>query len=205
MICLFPACHRPSVSAFVFQAWRCEPFVYDLTEQHSFLGQDLSVRCDDSEEYKRVVATAWLLIVLWPIGMVALYASLLFPVRHEMFHGGDRVRTPLLKATVFLHRDYKVRPVALCVSGVNASIYLLKSLVSLSQEAFFWWEIFTLVQRTVLTGWLLLIDSDLPFLRLVSALVVTVFCLAALLLCDPYKSRIDFALATGGQLVLICM
>jgi len=172
-------CFTPSVSAFVFQAWRCEPFVYDLTEQHSFLGQDLSVRCDDSEEYKRVVATAWLLIVLWPIGMVALYASLLFPVRHEMFHGGDRVRTPLLKATVFLHRDYK--------------------------EAFFWWEIFTLVQRTVLTGWLLLIDSDLPFLRLVSALVVTVFCLAALLLCDPYKSRIDFALATGGQLVLICI
>eukprot|EP00966_Prymnesium_polylepis_P175311 4057066-Prymnesium_polylepis.3 len=92
------------VSAFVFQAWQCEKFVYDSTEEHSFLGKDLSVRCD-SDEYSQIVAVAWSFVALWPIGMVALFAVALFPVRNQLLE--DRP-TPLVKATTFLTRDYKV-------------------------------------------------------------------------------------------------
>ena len=38
----------------------------------------------------------------------------------------------------------------------------------------FWWEVLSLGQRTTLTGWLLLIDTKLTFLRLLAALVVSV-------------------------------
>eukprot|EP00966_Prymnesium_polylepis_P233165 5392504-Prymnesium_polylepis.1 len=61
-----------------------------------------------------------------------------------------------------------------------------------------------LVQRTTLSGWLLLVDRDLPLLRLALALVITVFCLTVLLLCQPYKARIDFGLAICGQFLLVC-
>ena len=64
-----------------------------------------------------------------------------------------------------------------------------------------------LVQRTVLTGWLLLVGNDASslFLRLVTALVVSVFSLAALLVCMPYRRRIDFGLAASGQMLLVCV
>ena len=32
-------CFTPSVSAFIFRAWHCEPFVYDLSKDYHFLGQ----------------------------------------------------------------------------------------------------------------------------------------------------------------------
>eukprot|EP00966_Prymnesium_polylepis_P123951 2866345-Prymnesium_polylepis.1 len=38
----------------------------------------------------------------------------------------------------------------------------------------FWWEIGALMQRCILTGWLRLIDVEMTFIRLVSALVITV-------------------------------
>ena len=61
-----------------------------------------------------------------------------------------------------------------------------------------------LLQRTVFTGWLCLIDQNSPILRLVTALVIAVSCLAALLMCAPYKSNVDFGLAAGGQFLLVC-
>jgi len=170
-------CFTPSVSAFIFQAWHCEPFVYDATEDHDFLGRDLSVRCGDFDEHRRIVTTAWVFVVLWPIGMVITYFALLFPVR-KLLLDGESV-SPLLYATTFLHRDYKA--------------------------SYFWWEIFSLVQRTVLTGWLLLIDTSLPFLRLLSALVISIFFLTALLVCVPYERILDFGLAVCAQLLLVCI
>eukprot|EP00966_Prymnesium_polylepis_P105879 2451645-Prymnesium_polylepis.2 len=51
-------------------------------------------------------------------------------------------------------------------------------------RAYYWWEVFALLQRTVLTGWLLLIHNDLRFLRLVAALLVSVAFLVAVLACN---------------------
>ena len=43
----------------------------------------------------------------------------------------------------------------------------------------FWWDIASLIQRTVLTGWFLLIDLEQQFIRLLAALVVSLFFLCA--------------------------
>eukprot|EP00966_Prymnesium_polylepis_P152715 3527622-Prymnesium_polylepis.1 len=55
------------------------------------------------------------------------------------------------------------------------------------------------MQRTVLTGWLLLIDTELRFMRLVAALIVSIVFLVAILVCHPYKKNLDFAMAAGCQ------
>eukprot|EP00966_Prymnesium_polylepis_P006216 142608-Prymnesium_polylepis.1 len=71
----------------------------------SYLNLDLSVRCDGSSEHAEVLAVAWPMVVLWPIGMVAGYAALLAPCRSIMLE--QSAPSPLLHATSFLHRDYK--------------------------------------------------------------------------------------------------
>jgi hypothetical protein len=55
----------------------------------------------------------------------------------------------------------------------------------------------------VLTGWLVLIDSELKFVRVFSALIVSTTYLVLLLIAKPYKSVMDFYLAAGVQVVTV--
>lgn len=61
----------------------------------------------------------------------------------------------------------------------------------------------SLLQRTMLTGWLLLIDDTVPFTRLFCALFVVLIYLAFLLKCRPYKSQSDWALAVAVQCLFV--
>lgn len=97
-------CFTPPVSAEVFRAWYCVSYAYDEQSEHSFLAYDLSVRCDNSEEHNSIVAFAWILVFIWPVGAIVSYAALLIPCRH-MFHE-ESPDSALLRATAFLHRDY---------------------------------------------------------------------------------------------------
>eukprot|EP00966_Prymnesium_polylepis_P134589 3110986-Prymnesium_polylepis.1 len=98
-------CFTPSVSATVFRTWHCLPFVYDDMETHSYLAEDLSIRCDDSQEHSDMIAIAWLLIGIWPVGMCIIYAALLMPCRFALLDNASA--SPLVYATAFLHRDYQ--------------------------------------------------------------------------------------------------
>jgi len=170
-------CFTPSVSANIFGAWHCPSYYYDNEVEHSFLASDLSIRCDSSEQYSEIVGFAWLLIAIWPVGMVAMYAALLFPCRNLLLD--DSTDHPLVRATSFLHRDYK--------------------------PGYFWWEVVSLIQRTTLTGWLLLIDIDLRFIRLLAALILTISFLVILLALKPYKKAFDYSMAAGCQILLVCI
>ncbi|KAL1503142.1 hypothetical protein AB1Y20_011204 [Prymnesium parvum] len=172
-------CFTPSVSATVFRAWHCLSYAYDDSNgaEYSYLAQDLSVRCDDSEEHNEILLVAWILVAIWPIGMVVLYASLLLPSRWLLLE--QKSESTLVRATAFLHRDYK--------------------------PSYFWWEVVALVQRTTLTGWLLLIDVNLRLIRLFAAVIISLGFLVVLLLCNPYKRKFDFGMAAGCQLLFICI
>jgi hypothetical protein len=61
-----------------------------------------------------------------------------------------------------------------------------------------------MLQRTTLTGWLLLVNNNLRFLRLVAAICISIIFLVAVLLCRPYKSKADFATAAGTQILMVC-
>lgn len=67
----------------------------------------------------------------------------------------------------------------------------------------YWWEVASLVQRTILLDWLLLIGKKKLFLRLLAGLSISVAYLFALLLCQPYKRKLDGRLASGGQLLVV--
>ena len=59
------------------------------------------------------------------------------------------------------------------------------------------------MQRTVLSGWLLLINSDLRILRLTAALAIAISFLVVLLVCEPYRRRSDHAVAAGCQVLFV--
>lgn len=103
---LFTAfCFTPSVSMSAFSAWNCVGFAVDDTAEQFFLEHDLAVSCDGSKAYKTVLLVSWLLIAIWPVGMVLMYSALLIPCRGLLYH--EEVNSAHLSATAFLHRDYK--------------------------------------------------------------------------------------------------
>jgi hypothetical protein len=172
-------CFTPSVSAAIFRAWYCVSFYYDEEVQHYFLAGDLTVRCmDSSPEYTRLTNVAWILVALWPIGMLVVYTAMLLPCGKTLIHGEPA--TPLVRATAFLHIDYKPH--------------------------YFWWEIVSLFQRTVVTGWLMLfVDTSKPVLRLLSAILVSFGYLIALLSCKPCRRALDNVMAVGEQVLFVCL
>jgi hypothetical protein len=166
----------PSVSARIFQAWNCEGFSYSPTEEHYFMRKDLSIRCYTSESKKhgRIRNYAFLLVGLWPLGVLVLYATLLFSARKNIIH---HVPNRLVRAIAFLVRDY--------------------------HPEYFYWELFELARRTTLSGWVLLVDERNSFTRVIVAVLVSLFMLVLTLVKKPYLNWEDQVLATSSHLMLL--
>jgi len=159
-------CLVPSVSTAIFQSWACIAYEFDGRDLRSvsyefYLRKDLHVRCSDgvfsNPEHDAIAKTASFLVAVWPVGMVVMCAVALLPCRRTL---DAHVVTPLNRATRFLHRDYRVE--------------------------WFAWELLELVRRTVLIGWVIFIfDTNHAFLRLVTALLLSIAVLALLLSAYP--------------------
>ena len=166
----------PGVSASIFSAWSCEAYDLSETEQVYYLRDDYAVVCYDSEEHREIRRIASVLVALWPIGMVVLYAVLLVPVAKPIT---QRRSSALTKATAFLWRDYEVD--------------------------YFWWEPLELLRRTALTGWVLLLPEKKRFLRLVTGLLVSLLSSFGLLISKPFSREEDDMLSIMCQVLLVCV
>lgn len=93
----------PSVCSRIFSTFNCESFGYDDAkgETRGFLFADPSVECYTGEWAHLMVLTGWL-ILIWPLGVPALFLALLI---------GSRRRAPwapaLSRSVSFLHLEYK--------------------------------------------------------------------------------------------------
>ena len=63
----------------------------------------------------------------------------------------------------------------------------------------FFWEVPELLRRTALTGWVLLIDEQQAFLRLLVALFVSLTSLLAMVSIKPFERDEDDLLAVASQ------
>ena len=137
--------------------------------------QDASVECgtDDHESIKNLAIG---FIVLWPVGSLVLFTSLLAACYKPL-----QAKSPnaLTRATAFLHREY--------------------------EKNWYWWEAVELARKLVLTGFVLLIPEKNAFLRLVVATLVCScygFILSAV---RPYKRVEDNFLAVATSLALLLL
>ena len=58
----------------------CVPVQYDRTSIRRYLYNDLAIQCD-TDEYFATRGTALIMLVIWPVGVPALYALLLWLIR----------------------------------------------------------------------------------------------------------------------------
>ena len=164
----------PSVSATIFKAWSCQRFGNTPTEPIDYMREDLSIECYKSAAHKEVVEVAIVLLILWPIGALAICAVLLRAARRPIL-----ARTPnrLVRATAFLHRDY--------------------------HPECFYWELIELVRRTFLTGWVLLFDESRSFVRILVGLMISVAIFTLTLIRRPYLHHEDRYLAISAQFLVV--
>ena len=136
---------------------------------------DASVECG-SEDHESITDLAIGFIVLWPVGSIVLFMSLLAACYKPL---QAKTPTALTRATAFLHREY--------------------------ETTYFWWEAVELTRKLVLTGFVLLIPEERAFLRLVVATLVCSCYAVALAAVRPYKRVGDDVLAVATSLVLLLL
>jgi len=124
----------PTVSRSVFETWSCENFGYiddptrhlsdDPTLTRSFMRTDGEVVCEvggpSDSPHNRLAQLSYGLLVLWPLGMPAAYAALLYKCRSSIRR---RTQSFLSASTHFLWREYEAR--------------------------FYWWEVASILMKLV--------------------------------------------------------
>ena len=152
-----------TVSKGIFDSFLCKEYKLDDNGNvRTFLVADLRIVCggnDYPEEYNEIQYNAFIFIAIWPVGVPLLYVLCLLPIRKKL---RQRKQTRWVQATEFLHQDYK--------------------------PEFFWWEIVTLLQRLVLSGFVLLFPIELDSWRLFVGLLFAVGYLSLLQYVQPYRS-----------------
>ena len=137
--------------------------------------QDASVECY-TEKHESITDLALGFIVLWPVGSLVLFTSLLAACYKPL-----QAKSPnaLTRATAFLHREY--------------------------EKTWYWWEAVELARKLVLTGFVLLIPEKNAFLRLVVATLVCSCYAVVLAVVRPYKRVEDNVLAVATSLALLLL
>ena len=135
--------------------------------------------CDDPylgrpPTYQRILGLAFPSLLLWPLGVPALFLALLVCCRPALLHGQP---SALVRAVSWLHCSY--------TPGCYA------------------WEVVDMIRKVLLTGGLLLIPSSLAFVRLLIATVVSLCHLVSLLAIRPYKSALEQQVAVASSLSLL--
>ena len=175
----------PTVSKGIFSSFNCVEFDLGGEDTRTFLAEDLLIVCTARTlggdgaypaDYAEIRSIAGAFVILWPIGMPLLYLLTLLPLRKDL---KQRRKTPLVKATAFLHKEYT--------------------------PAYYWWEVLSLSQRLILTGFVLLIPIENDFWRIFLGLLVTIAYLTLLQFTHPYTRTDINTQAIAVQFSLVCV
>jgi hypothetical protein len=162
------------VTNVAFESFSC----FNFGPDGRFLKADGRIRCGSSE-HSDLIQLAWLSIAVYPIGLLVLYATLLFAARRHIL---ARRETTLTSAITFLHAGY--RPTATC----------------------FWWEIMEMLRRFLLVGLFVVMEQG-SLTQLAIGTLTSLLFLVAQLISRPYRHASDefLALASSVSLVIIFM
>lgn len=123
----------PVVTNVAFDAFSCYNLGRDEQGQVSlWLKADISIQCDEAGGLGSTRARAWVAIVIYPFGLLALNAILLYKARRAIRK--ERL-TELSRSTAFLHQEYR--------------------------KELFWWELVEMLRRLLLVGLMVLLQGSM--------------------------------------------
>lgn len=157
----------PLVTNVAFEAFPCHTF-----DDSAWLKADVSIPCGTTE-HASIQNLAWLAIAVYPIGLLALNAVLIFLARQAIL---TQTPTPLSKAIEFLHRDY-VPHMA-------------------------WWELVEMIRRFTLIGLMVVLDQG-SALQIVMGALVALSTSALQVQAAPYRRTVDAYLANASSFSLV--
>ena len=179
----------PSVTSIALQGMetRCECFDVGAATGECFLRADLALKCGSGDpstnelhewtpEYQHANAIAWMAIVLYPVGVPAVFLLLLFTCRKSLL--GKEKETPLSHALNFLHSEYKPQ--------------------------FFYWEVVELAKKFYFVGFSLLIPPG-TLRQLVAGIAVSVFMLVMQVSAMPYRTMSNNMIASSTAVSLLVL
>ena len=113
----------PIVTNVAFESFSCYEF-----EEGDWLKVDVAIECGSSvhDALKRL---AWLAILIYPVGLLVVNATLLFAYRNQIQQRSSK-RAPMSAAIAFLYKDYKPQ--------------------------MFWWELVEMARRLTMVGFMVL-------------------------------------------------
>ena len=176
----------PIVTKKCFDAFPC----HDFGGEDKFLKSDVSVRCDgrgefffleelpknqtyDTTQHQKIMITAWVGILAYPVGLFTVCTLLLFTCRRAIM---TQVPSELSKAIDFLHREYE--PVV------------------------FWWELVEMVRRFLLIGLFVIIQKG-TITQLLLGLAVSVVHVVCQMEASPYRELTNDYLALASSVSIL--
>ena len=163
----------PAVSRSIFSAWDCVAYKSGPDAEVRYLRRELSVVCGD-EEHDRITALAWVLVIIWPIGMQLLFFFTLWFNRKALAAGTNNAYT---RAMRFLTGGYK--------------------------NQYFYWEVVELFRRLACSGFIMLIPHEYVFMRIAIAIAVSIPILVMTAFLRPVKNSEDTVLGITGQMIML--
>jgi len=149
-----------------FSALLCETFGADVDDGATLLVADYEIRCSSHDpEYARILPLAWAAIAVYAVALPATFLALLVAAREAISSEQPTLLSTSLK---FLHADYERR---------------------------YWaWEICEVARKTLLIGFLLLLDQG-SYNQLAMATLAQLVHLSFLGIAHPYRTTADNLLA----------
>lgn len=159
-----------SVSSILFQMFSCE----SLDDGKTYLRADYSIECD-SRVHKVLQIYAAFMILVYPIGILALYSGLLFRKSGVLLDSNRREDALSVQSTSDLWKPYKPKR--------------------------FYYEVVECMRRALMTGVLLVVEDGTAAQIAVTLMIAFAFAVVLEIL-SPYESRLDTWMSRAGHAVV---
>ena len=159
-----------SVSSAVLQMFDCQ----DLDDGNNYLRADYSILCD-SPKHRALQVYAGVMVIIYPVGIPALYSMLLFRNRSVLTDENGRGSDNNVQSTSNLWKPYK--------------------------PSRFYYEVVECARRILLTGVAMLSEDDTAAKIAATSMIAVIFMVVVEVLA-PYESRLDVWVSRAGHAVV---
>jgi hypothetical protein len=169
-----------TVSTAVFQTFACD--VVDIAAPNiSYLRADYSIQCGTAK-HRAFKVYAGIMVIIYPLGIPALYAWLLWINKHKLTIMHESPMRMLSR-----HRDVSLRPTRFLWKTYTPNMY--------------YWEVVECMRRLLLTGAIVFIAPGTSAQAAI-ACVLAVISMAVALYCHPHADRLDANIYTTGAMIV---
>jgi hypothetical protein len=174
-----------TVSTTVFQTFACDTIDDSADFTTSYLRADYSIQCD-TPKHKAYKVYASFMVIIYPLGIPALYAWLLWSNRQKLSSKNDTVLSS---------------PVRMSSRDTDVSLRPTKFLWKSYTPQMYFWEVVECLRRLLLTGAVVFIAPGTTAQAAIACVLAVTSAFVALY-CRPHADKPDTMVYTVGAMII---